>query len=203
MSFIDRINKEPRVFIMQHLYSICLFFIRIASTLWCRMKMQFWGIKYGKGCSFRGRMLFYREPGATITIGKHCTFNSNSRFNFRGINHISIIQAVNGGRITIGDGFGCSGVSIVSSLKVTIGNNVMCGTNVIIGDRNDHEDLYPEWQPKPIVIGDNVWIGMNCIVMRGVTIGNNVVIGAGSIVTKDIPSNVIAAGCPCRVVKER
>ena len=51
-------------------------------------------------------------------------------------------------------------------------------------------------------MGDNVWIGGGAIILPGVTIGNNVVIGAGSIVTKDIPDNVIAVGNPCRVIKE-
>ena len=72
----------------------------------------------------------------------------------------------------------------------------------MIGDRNDHENRYPEWQPKPIAIGNNVWIGMNCVIMRGVTIGENAVIGANSVVTKNIPANVIAAGSPCKVIKE-
>ena len=103
----------------------------------------------------------------------------------------------------IGDRFGASGVSIVSSIGVTIGDDVMCGANVIIGDRNDHEDLYPEWQPKAIFIGNRVWLGMNSIVMRGVTIGDDSVIGAGSIVTHDIPAGVIAAGNPCKVIRTK
>ena len=55
---------------------------------------------------------------------------------------------------------------------------------------------------KPIKVGNNVWIGGNVVVLPGVTIGDNVVIGAGSVVTKDIPSNVVAVGNPCRVIKE-
>lgn len=172
-------------------------------TCWCKFKMSLWGIEYGKGCGFRGNMLFYKAPNTSIVIGDRCVFNSNSRFNYRGINHPCIIQTDKNGTIRIGNGCGFSGVSIVSSISVTLGDNVMCGTNVMIGDRNDHEDRYPEWQPKPVNIGDNVWIGMNSIVMRGVTIGDNSIIGAGSIVTKDIPSNVIAAGNPCKVIKER
>lgn len=54
----------------------------------------------------------------------------------------------------------------------------------------------------PVIIGDTVWIGGGAIILPGVTIGNNVVIGAGSVVTKDIPDNVIAVGNPCRVIKE-
>lgn len=177
--------------------------IRIFFTFWCRVKMSLWGIKYGKQCSFRGNMIFYLGSGATIKMGDYCIFNSSSRFNYRGINHQCILQATNGGKIIIGNHFGGSGVSIVSSISVIIGDNVMCGTNVMIGDRNDHEDRYPEWKPQPVRIGDNVWIGMNTIVMRGVTIGDNTIIGANSVVTRDIPSNVIAVGSPCKVIKER
>lgn len=54
----------------------------------------------------------------------------------------------------------------------------------------------------PIAIGDNVWLGANVIVLPGVTIGENSVIGAGSVVTKDIPANVIAFGSPCKVYRE-
>ena len=55
---------------------------------------------------------------------------------------------------------------------------------------------------KPIKVGNNVWIGGNVIVLPGVTIGNNTIIGAGSVVTKNIPSNVVAVGNPCRVIKQ-
>lgn len=54
---------------------------------------------------------------------------------------------------------------------------------------------------KPVTIGDNVWIGGNTVINPGVTIGNNVVIGSGSVVTKDIPDNVVAAGNPCKIIK--
>lgn len=53
---------------------------------------------------------------------------------------------------------------------------------------------------KPVIIGDNVWIGGNTVINPGVTIGHNTVIGSGSVVTKDIPDNVIAAGNPCRIL---
>lgn len=55
---------------------------------------------------------------------------------------------------------------------------------------------------KPITVGNNVWIGADVCVMPGVTIGDNTVIGAGSVVIKDIPSNVLAAGNPCKVIRE-
>lgn len=189
--------------IMNRLYWIIKLIIQSSSTVWCRLKMMLWGISYGKHCIFRGNTLFKRGLNSSIIIGNNCAFNSNCRFNFRGINHCCILQAEKGGEIIIGDDCGFSGVSIVSHKSVVIGNSVLFGTNVMVGDRNDHENLYPEWQPKPVRIGNNVWVGMNSIIMRGVTIGDNSIVGAGSIVTKDIPANVIAAGNPCRIIKER
>ena len=101
---------------------------------------------------------------------------------------------------------------------VHIGDDVMIGPNVII-TTNLHPLVASErkvcWVPnrfpsghkgnyvyaKPITIGDNVWICSNVTVCAGVTIGNDTVIGAGSIVTKDIPSGVLAYGTPCRVIR--
>ena len=196
-------KTNPSGFVINRLYVLRINLIRMICTVWCRLKMRLWGIKYGKKCSFRGNMIFYKALESSIVMGNNCSFNSNNRFNFRGINHCCILQTNKGGNIKIGDRCGFSGVSIVSSVGVTIGDDVMCGTNVMIGDRNDHENRYPEWQPKPVSIGNNVWIGMNSIVMRGVTIGDNTIIGANSVVTKDIPANCIAAGNPCKVIKER
>lgn len=185
-----------------------LYFARNKQIIcWCnfraRVEMKIKGIQFGRNISFRGNPIFFRSAGSSITIGNNCSFNSSCRFNFRGINHPCIIHTAPHGHIEIGNNCGFSGVSIVSSVNVRIGNNVMCGTNVMIGDRNDHEDLYPEFKPEPVVIEDNVWIGMNAIVMKGVTIGANSIIGAGSIVTKNIPANVIAAGVPCKIIKNR
>ena len=55
---------------------------------------------------------------------------------------------------------------------------------------------------KPVIIGNNVWIGGNTVITPGVTIGDDVVIGAGSVVTKDIPSHTIAVGVPCKVIRD-
>ena len=199
----NNIILDPKAFIMGHLYFYRCKAIRFFCTIWCQLKMRLWGIKFGKGCRFKGNMLFFRDVNSSITIGDECSFNSDSRFNFRGVNHPCILQTLKGGKIVIGNHCGFTGVSIVSNVSVSIGDNVLVGANTIIGDRNGHEDRYPEWQPKPVTIGSNVWIGMNCVIMRGVTIGDNVLIGANSIVTKDISANVIAAGNPCKVLKER
>ena len=89
---------------------------------------------------------------------------------------------------------------------ITLGDNcyVASGVRFITHDGGTvlFRDRVPDLEiTKPIVCGDNVYIGVNCLILPGVTIGNNVVIGAGSIVTKDIPDNSVAAGVPARVIK--
>ena len=90
--------------------------------------------------------------------------------------------------------------------KITIGKNVMFAPNVSIYTAG--HPVHPDSRNSgyeygiPVIIGDNVWIGGSVVINPGVTIGNNVVIGSGSVVTKDIPDNVIAVGNPCRIIRE-
>lgn len=112
-----------------------------------------------------------------------------------------------GKHIEVGDNFFANyNCSIIDVAKVKIGNNVMLAPNVAIYTAG--HPIHPVARNSmyeygiEVTIGDNVWIGGNAVILPGVTIGDNVVIGAGSVVTKDIPANVVAAGNPCRVVKE-
>lgn len=95
---------------------------------------------------------------------------------------------------------------ILDANKVEFGHNVFIGPNCGFYTSGHPLDYKTRNQgleyAKPIKVGNNVWFGGNVCVLPGVTIGDNVVIGAGSVVTKDIPSNVVAVGNPCRVVKE-
>ena len=95
--------------------------------------------------------------------------------------------------------------TVLDEAYVTIGDDCFIGPNVSIYtachstnpiERNSRK----EWA-LPVTIGNNVWIGGSVTILPGVTIGDNVTIGAGSVVVKDIPSNVVAAGNPCRVIK--
>ncbi len=89
-------------------------------------------------------------------------------------------------------------------------NGIIFGSNVriasgckIISANHNFDDYDKIVECRPIVIGNNVWIGTNAVVLPGVHIGENVIIGAGSVVTKDIPENSIAVGSPCRVIEEK
>lgn len=109
-----------------------------------------------------------------------------------------------GKNVHIGDHFYSNyNLMLVDDGEITIGDDVMIGPNVILCSAT--HPISPNLRSKsieynmPVKIGNKVWIGGNVVVMPGVTIGNNSVIGAGSIVTKDIPANVVAFGNPCKV----
>lgn len=112
-----------------------------------------------------------------------------------------------GYNIEIGENFYSNyNLTILDCAKVTIGNNVLIGPNVGIytaGHPVHYELRNQEYEYAfPICIGDNVWIGGSVVINPGVTIGANAVIGSGSVVTKNIPDNVIAAGNPCKVLRK-
>ncbi len=111
-----------------------------------------------------------------------------------------------GYNITIGENFYSNyNCTILDCAPVTIGENVLFGPNVSLftaGHPLHFEARNQGWEfAQPIVIEDNVWIGGHVVVNPGVRIGKNAVIGSGSVVTKDIPANVIAAGNPCRIIR--
>ena len=111
-----------------------------------------------------------------------------------------------GKQISVGKRFFANfNFTVLDEARVTIGDDCFIGPNVSIYtachstdpvERNSRQ----EWA-KPVSIGNNVWIGGSVTILPGVTIGDNVTIGAGSVVTRDIPSNSVAVGNPCKVVK--
>lgn len=112
-----------------------------------------------------------------------------------------------GYNIEIGENFYSNyNLIILDCTKVIIGDNVLIGPNVSIytaGHPVHYEIRNQEYEyALPIHIGNNVWIGGNVIINPGITVGDNSVIGSGSVISKDIPGNVIAAGNPCKVLRE-
>ncbi len=123
----------------------------------------------------------------------------------------TIIIARYGGNIEIGDGFGISGTTIYSTSSIKIGKNATIGANCKIIDSDFHPinseyrrlGLNQQYTKRaPIYIGDNCFIGMNSIILKGTTIGNNVVIGAGSVVSGTFPDNCIIAGNPAKIIRQ-
>lgn len=98
-----------------------------------------------------------------------------------------------------------SNLTLVDDYKITIGKDCLIAPNVVISTTG--HPIEPSMRTKgmysfPVTIGNNVWIGMGAMILPGVTIGDNSVIGAGSVVSRDIPANVIAMGAPCKVIRE-
>jgi acetyltransferase-like isoleucine patch superfamily enzyme len=161
------------------------------------------GIQFLGQSKFLGKPKFRIYPKTSVIIGRGCEFLSGHTDNLIGINRPCILSTFNEGTIiTIGEGSGFSGTVVGAFSSITIGKNVKCGANTLITDSDWHSEDPRSGKPKPVVIGDNVWLGANSVVLKGVTIGANSVIGINSVVTKDIPANVVAAGNPCRVIKE-
>lgn len=138
-----------------------------------------------------------------IIIGRNCVLVSNRNGNPIGLVRPCTIEAVwKHSTINIGNEFSASGVCIVSEENIMIGNNVSLGANVTIIDTDFHAIDFKlqssglKVKCKPIHIEDNVWIGMNVVILKGVRIGQGAIIGANSVVTKDVPANTCAVGNP-------
>ena len=156
----------------------------------CRRLMEkFNATRYEKGSD---RMKYIRELFAHV--GKNAYIEPEVYFDY-------------GCHISVGDNFYANtGLIILDQCKVTIGNNVFFGPRVNIycaghpidaGVRNKQLEY-----GKPVTIGNDVWVGGNVVFNPGVTVGDDVVIGSGAVVTRDIPSHVIAGGNPCKVIRE-
>jgi len=154
--------------------------------------------------------LLSKHYESTIHFGSNLSLRSTLCLNPLGTNHPVILCTWQAGAILdIGDNFGMTDGTLVAAEKITIGKNVTIGANCTIID-NDFHPLDPKIrrrspqgaQTVPISIVDDVFIGMNRIILKGVRIGQAAVVGAGRLVTRDITSRVIVSGNPTRVVRE-
>ena len=162
-----------------------------------------WKVRIGKNVRFYGKTFFVKYPSSQITIGDNCSFRSKKASNLIGINRpcsISTLPSKYFSVIEIGNNCGFSGTVIGAFKNIKIGNNVRCGSNTLITDSDWHLDDPRSGEPADVIIEDNVWLGVNSVVLKGVTIGANSLIGANSVVTKSIPANVVAVGNPCKVI---
>lgn len=165
-----------------------------------------WGVQIGPRCEFYGRVSFERQLGSIIRVGPECRFRSRNTSNRIGINRPCMISTLfPGAEILIGQRVGMSGTTVAAAQSITIGNEVLCGANVTITDTDWHgirpDERRKAGQSAPVVIEKNAWLGLNVVVLKGVTIGENSIISAGSVVNKSIPPNVIAGGMPAAPIR--
>ncbi len=161
--------------------------------------------------SIIGRFHIYVSRTAKMKVGKNFKLVSTHLINPL-CSRPSIINIGDGAIVNIGNYVGMSSPIIWIRKSLTIGNHVNCGGAVMIMDTDAHSLNYLDRRvgekdmknrvDRGIVIDDDVLIGMNAIILKGVHIGARSIIGAGSVVTKDIPCDCIAAGNPARVIKQ-
>lgn len=168
------------------------------------------GIDVGSGWLCYGLPIIQKHRHSTITIGDRLSLRSTVVSNPLGPNHPVIISTRRASaNLTIGDDFGMTGGSLVVDQQITIGDRVWVGANTIIADTDFHP-IDPDLRrvdplnakTAPVTIADDVFIGMNSLILKGVTIGARSVIGAGSVVTRDVPPNTIVAGNPAQIIRQ-
>lgn len=172
-----------------------------------RMILKSHGVVFGKNLQIPGKVLWLIR-GARITIGDNFYLSSGNGVNPIASNLQADVYVEPGANLTIGNNVGMSSTRLWIHESARIGNNVKIGGCVLITDTDAHPMDYMARRSSnegtksaPVVIEDDVWIGAHCIILKGVTIGARSVIGAGSVVTKSIPADCVAAGNPCRVIK--
>ena len=151
------------------------------------------------------RSKFRVGNGSTVRLypGCHCQFKGDNVIGMRSL--ISVLPKAN---LCLGKGVGVgSNNQIICHQKIEIQDNTILGPNVMIFDHNHQFDSltgvkHRQFDTGEIVIGKNTWIGASCIILKDVHIGNNVIVAAGSVVTKNIPNNVVVAGVPAKIIKE-
>lgn len=176
-------------------------------TAMATLTANWWKISLGRDVRFFGRPIWQRHPTAKITVGDYCTFRSAEWSSSIGLNRRCFVSAGRDAKIKIGVHCGFSGTVISASDSIVIGDRVLCGGNCTLVDTDRHP-LAPvaranneNAEAAPIVIGDDVFLGMNVVVLKGCTIGRETVVAANSVVTRSLPERVIAGGIPAKILK--
>ena len=166
------------------------------------------GAVLGRNVQIPGKLNLVTSGNNVIGIGDNFYFSSGDAVNPISSNLQGAIYLENGASLKIGNNVGMSSTRMWVYDSVTIGNNVKIGACVLITDTDAHPLDYlarrssnEGTKSAPIVIEDDVWVGAHSIILKGVTIGARSIIGAGSVVTKNIPADCVAAGNPCKVIK--
>lgn len=181
---------------------------RLFLHLWIRVLFFTNGISWGRGWRFYGVPVIQKHRGSCMQFGNGFQLRSTTRSNPLGANHPVILCTWQAGAVLqIGKDFAMTGGSIIAAERVVIGNDVIVGANTTIMDTDFHpldaQKRRSDSQSAkiaPVIIEDDVFVGMNCLILKGVTLGRGCVVGAGSVVTKDVPPSAIVAGNPASII---
>ncbi|MDR3357616.1 MAG: acyltransferase [Desulfovibrio sp.] len=194
----------------------CLEIMRAWGKAWGTARLRFkafvLGVELGPGVSAHGPVGLLRWPGGSIRIGAGVSLISSWRRATAATVGAPVRLRVfgPGAAIEIGEGAQLTGSSVTArSTRVVIGRKALLAPNCVVVDSDFHAPWPPEERADnpgyahdaPVVIGDYAWIGMNSLILKGVTIGEGAVVGAGSVVCRDVPPRCLAAGAPARVIR--
>lgn len=183
-------------FLFRQFYRLCSAYYR------CR------GIEVGKNCIISGHPRFFRCRDSRIVIGDEVVLHSRIRYNTLIRLPMELSTVSPGAEIHLAAHCGLSGSQIICADRVSIGSYTIVGPDTVIYDCKEHEyDPQCGWlgrkgphrKGKAITIGKRCYIGMRCIILKGVTIGDDCVIAAGTLVNRDIPSGHLAMGNPATI----
>ncbi len=177
-----------------------------------RFKALLFGVEVGPDVACWGPVILARGPGSRIRIGRGCSLVSGSRRCTAAALYapVRLRTFAASARILLDEGVELSGTSVTArSRTVHIGRHTMIGPNCVITDSDFHAPWPPETRrldpgferDADVNIGEQVWIGMGCLILKGVTVGEGAIVGAGSVVTRDVPAGCLAAGAPARVIR--
>ncbi len=175
-----------------------------------RFQFALVGVEWKQGWRLYGLPIIQKHRDSHLSIGAELELRSTVRSNPLGPNRPVFLSTRRpGADLIIGQRFGMTGGSIVAEESVRIGDRVTVGANSVIADTDFHpldalarQNVPLDGATKPVVIEDDVFIGMQAIILKGVTIGAGSIIGAGSVVTQSVPPSVIAAGNPAKIIRE-
>jgi len=167
------------------------------------------GIKWGRNWRLFGCPVIHKYKGSRIVIGNNFTMRNWYSSNPLGVNKSFLTTLSKDSVIIIGDSVGISGSVICAVNEIHIGKNTLIGAGTKIFDNDFHSINFEERgkdteniKSGKITIGENVLIGANCILIKGVTVGNNCIIGAGSVVTGELEDNSVYSGNPIKFIKK-
>lgn len=179
----------------------------LPAFLW-RTEARLKGIECHRSVLFSGRPIIARCDGSRMIISEGVRVNSALRSNSLGCFQPTSLRTVGvGAKLILGRNVGVSAAVIFAGNSIEIGEGTIVGIGAMILD-NDFHVPCGEWgwrgeyvsNSRPISIGKGVFIGSRAIILKGVTIGDRAVIGAGSVVTRDVPSGMLAAGNPAKII---